>query len=127
MSKFCLCLLATLSSIAGAVEVTKDNGMYTHPDYPANQFELPVPQHLASEAARDEWRDQRFGLFIHWGIYSVLEGMWKGEQIPDLGEQIQRHAKISGREYVPVAQRFNPVKFDARELLRTSEWILRAD
>ncbi len=113
--------LVALVSIAGAVKVQEDNGAYTHPDYPANQFDLPEPQHLASEAARDEWRAQRYGLFIHWGIYSVLEGMWKGEQIPDLGEQIQRHAKIPGREYVPVAQQFNPVKFDAREYARLAK------
>lgn len=111
-------MFLVLAASAGAVQVRDDNGMYTHTDYPASQFNLPQPQHLASEAARDEWRDQRFGLFIHWGIYSVLEGMWKGEQIPDLGEQIQRHAKIPGREYVEVAKQFNPVKFDAREYAR---------
>ena len=112
------CLTATLSA---AVEVKDDNGIYTHPDYPGTQVDLPEPQHLASEEARDEWRDARFGLFIHWGIYSVLEGMWKGEQIPDLGEQIQRHAKIPGKEYVPVAAQFNPVKFDAREYARLAK------
>lgn len=106
---------------ADAVQVTEDSGMYTHPDYPGNQFDLPAPRHLASEAARDTWRDQRFGLFIHWGIYAVLEGMWKGEQIPDLGEQIQRHAKIPGKEYIEVARRFNPVKFDARAYARLAK------
>ena len=88
-------------------------GVYTAADYPAIFFELPEPKYPASDKAKNQWRQQRFGLFIHWGIYAGLEGMWKGEQIPDLGEQIQRHAKISGREYVPVAAKFNPVKFDA--------------
>ena len=110
-----------MGASAGAVEVTEDNGVYTHPDYPGNQFDLPAPQRLASQVARDQWREQRFGLFIHWGIYSVLEGMWRGEQIADLGEQIQRHAKIPGREYVPIAGRFNPVKFDAREYARVAK------
>jgi len=109
------------AATAGAVQVTEDCGMYTHPDYPGNQLDLPAAQHLASEEARDTWRDQRFGLFIHWGVYAVLEGMWKGEQIPDLGEQIQRHAKIPGREYVEVAKRFNPVKFDARAYARLAK------
>jgi alpha-L-fucosidase len=47
--------------------------------------------------------------------------MWKGEQIPDLGEQIQRHAKIPGKEYVPVGAKFNPVKFDARGYARLAK------
>ena len=51
----------------------------------------------------------------------MLEGVWQGEQISDLGEQIQRHAKIPGREYVPVARRFDPVKFDARAYARLAK------
>ncbi|VGO16331.1 hypothetical protein PDESU_04922 [Pontiella desulfatans] len=84
------------------------------PAYPRNVCALPSPENPADKEHLEEWTNAKFGLFIHWGIYSVLEGMWKGEQIPDLGEQIQRHAKIPGREYVEVAKQFNPVKFDGR-------------
>ncbi|MCK4959540.1 MAG: alpha-L-fucosidase, partial [Planctomycetes bacterium] len=104
-----------------AVTVRDAGGVYTHADYPANFYELLKTKYPASQGARDEWRNQRFGLFIHWGIYATLEGMWKGEQIPDLGEQIQRHAKIPGKEYVPVAAQFNPVKFDARSYARLAK------
>jgi len=28
------------------------------------------------------WREARFGLFIHWGLYAQPAGVWKGEEIP---------------------------------------------
>ncbi|MCD6359544.1 MAG: alpha-L-fucosidase [Armatimonadetes bacterium] len=59
------------------------------------------------------WREARFGMFIHWGIYAVPAGVWKGEQIPSLGEWIMRNAKIPIEEYEKLAEQFNPVKFDA--------------
>ena len=61
------------------------------------------------------WEEARFGMFIHWGIYSVPAGFWKGEPIPSLGEWIMRNAKIPIQEYEQLAGQFNPVKFNARE------------
>lgn len=61
------------------------------------------------------WREARFGLFIHWGIYSVPAGIWKGEPVPSLGEWIMHNAKIPLEEYAPLAKQFNPVKFSAKE------------
>ena len=54
----------------------------------------------------------KFGMFIHWGVYSIPAGVWKGKQIEKLGEQIMRHAKISVDEYEAIAKQFNPVNFD---------------
>jgi len=65
------------------------------------------------EAALNEWSAMKFGLFIHWGIYSIPAGVWDGAPIEKLGEQIQRHAKIPHDEYAALASQFNPVKFDA--------------
>ena len=61
------------------------------------------------------WREARFGLFIHWGIYSVPAGFWKGQPIPSLGEWIMHNAKIPLEEYAPLAKQFNPVRFNAEE------------
>ncbi len=61
------------------------------------------------------WREARFGLFIHWGIYAVPAGLWKGQPIPSLGEWIMRNAKIPIPEYEQLARVFNPVEFSARE------------
>ena len=61
------------------------------------------------------WREARFGMFIHWGIYAVAAGRWKGEQVPSLGEWVMYNAKIPVEEYETLAPQFNPVKFDAEE------------
>jgi len=52
--------------------------------------------------------DQRFGMFVHFGVYSRLAGMWKGQQIPSLGEWIMRRAEIPLAEYTREAYQFNP-------------------
>ncbi|MGA2328272.1 MAG: alpha-L-fucosidase [Bryobacteraceae bacterium] len=61
------------------------------------------------------WREARFGMFIHWGIYAVPAGEWKGQPIPGIGEWIMHRAKIPVREYEKLAAQFNPVKFNADE------------
>ncbi len=61
------------------------------------------------------WREARFGMFIHWGLYALPAGEWKGKPIPSIGEWIMRNAKIPIPEYEEIAKSFNPVKFDAEE------------
>lgn len=58
------------------------------------------------------WREARFGMFIHWGVYSVPAGTYKGRRIPDLGEWIMKNGQIPLAEYRQYAQQFNPVKYD---------------
>ena len=68
-------------------------------------------------AERDQrmtwWRDARFGMFIHWGLYAVPAGTWNGKQIPGIGEWIMNTGKIPVKDYEKFAAQFNPVKFDA--------------
>jgi alpha-L-fucosidase len=59
------------------------------------------------------WREAKFGMFIHWGIYSVPAGTWKGQQIGGIGEWIMNSGKIPVADYEKFAAEFNPVKFDA--------------
>ena len=61
------------------------------------------------------WRDARFGMFIHWGLYSVPAGEYKGKRSKDIGEWIMRWANIPRADYEKFAPQFNPVKFDADE------------
>ncbi len=64
--------------------------------------------------ARLAWfRDAKFGLFIHWGLYSLPAGEWQGQSVPGIGEWIMNRAKIPVHQYEQLATRFNPVKFDA--------------
>ncbi|MBM3859214.1 MAG: hypothetical protein FJ395_06140 [Verrucomicrobia bacterium] len=58
------------------------------------------------------WRDAKFGMFIHWGVYAVPAGTYRGEQIPRIGEWIMLNAKIPVAEYRAFARQFNPVKYD---------------
>ncbi len=67
------------------------------------------------------WREARFGMFIHWGIYAVAAGRWKGEFIPSLGEWIMYNARIPVEEYERLAGRFNPVEFDAEQWVSLAE------
>ena len=62
----------------------------------------------------DWWRDAKFGLFIHWGLYAIPAGVWKDEHVPGIGEWIMLRARIPVAEYSPLAERFNPVAFDAK-------------
>jgi alpha-L-fucosidase len=58
------------------------------------------------------WRDARFGMFIHWGVYSVPAGRYEGKKIPGLGEWIMHDAKIPRATYQQFATQFNPVNYD---------------
>ncbi len=58
------------------------------------------------------WREARFGMFIHWGVYAVPAGMYKGEQIPGYSEWIMLFSRIPVDEYKSYAKEFNPVHYD---------------
>jgi alpha-L-fucosidase len=66
------------------------------------------------------WRDAKFGMFVHWGIYSLPAGEWKGKKVSGYAEHLMRKEKISKKDYLAVAHQFNPVLFDA------DKWILDA-
>ncbi len=63
----------------------------------------------------DWWREVKFGMFIHWGLYAIPAGIWDGKEIPGIGEWIMYRARIPVAEYEKLAEQFNPVKFDAAE------------
>ncbi|MGD8239336.1 MAG: alpha-L-fucosidase [Armatimonadota bacterium] len=67
------------------------------------------------------WREAKLGMFVHWGLYAVSAGTWKGEQIPGLSSWTMHRARIPIAEYEPLARELNPVKFDAREWVRLAE------
>jgi len=69
----------------------------------------------------DQWfRDAKFGAFIHFGVYSMLEGQYKGRgEQHRYSEWIMFSAKISTKEYKEIAATFNPAEFDAAEWAKT--------
>ncbi|MHB1462563.1 MAG: alpha-L-fucosidase [Armatimonadota bacterium] len=64
------------------------------------------------------WREARFGMMIHWGLYSVLGGEWKGQRQKNIGEWIMSEFRIPIAEYEQLAAEFNPVAFDADQWAR---------
>ena len=59
------------------------------------------------------WRGARFGMFIHWGLYSVPAGEYRGRDVDGASEWIMNNGPIPVSEYEGYTARFNPVKFDA--------------
>jgi alpha-L-fucosidase len=58
------------------------------------------------------WREARFGMFIHWGVYTVPAGTHNGQKINRIGEWIMNRGKIPVAEYRNYAKQFNPVHYD---------------
>src|SRR5262245_26335794 len=61
---------------------------------------------------RLEWfREAKYGLFIHWGLYAIPAGQWNGKRSPGLGEWVMFRSRVPVAEYEKLTTRFNPVKF----------------
>jgi len=65
------------------------------------------------------WRDARFGMFIHWGLYAVPAGKW--DTTTSYGEWIRTSAQIPLKRYDSLAQHFNPFRFDASQWVRMAK------
>ena len=65
------------------------------------------------DARMQWWRDAQFGMFIHWGAYSVPAGVYHGERTDGIGEWIMSHSKVPIPEYEQFVHAFNPTKYDA--------------
>src|SRR5882757_2253275 len=76
---------------------------------------------LSQDERMQWWRDGRFGLFIHWGLYAIPAGEWKGKDIPGIGEWIMKRAGIPVAEYRELAKQFNPVQFDAKAFVAVAK------
>jgi alpha-L-fucosidase len=74
---------------------------------------------LRTDDRKDWWRDARFGMFIHWGLYAIPAGKW-GDRT-DYGEWIRSSAHIPREEYESLRGRFNPAKFDARAWVKLAK------
>lgn len=85
---------------------------------------LMLPKGISAQESRtDWWTDARFGMFIHWGLYSGAEGLWKGEKIRhfnNYAEWIKYRNRIPTEEYGKLAERF------VWDDINPEEWVLLA-
>jgi alpha-L-fucosidase len=92
------------------------------PEGRAPAREVLMPTAAERDARLGWWREARFGMFVHWGVYSSLSGTWNGRAYGGYGEHIQRMAKIPIPVYrKEVAGKFNPVDFNADEWIRLAK------
>lgn len=77
--------------------------------------------HISKDSALVEFNNAKFGLFIHWGLYSALAAEWQGNRIPGLSEWIMYHAKISRADYGNLAKQFNPIEFNAEQWVQVAK------
>jgi alpha-L-fucosidase len=80
-------------------------------------------QALSSEQRLEWFREAKFGMFIHWGPYSLLAGEWNGRtiQVGRNAEWIMKFLTIPVNEYREIAHDMNPVKFNAHEWVKLAK------
>lgn len=67
------------------------------------------------------FKHARFGMFIHWGLYAIPSGRWKGKRMDYIGEWIQSRFRIPNAEYSKLTEEFNPLHFDADEWVKCAK------
>ena len=72
-----------------------------------------MSEHTERERRIAWWREAKFGMFIHWGLYALPAGEWHGKYHEGIGEWIMFKARISIADYESLARKFNPTAFDA--------------
>ena len=86
---------------------------------------VPAAAQTTADAKREThlkwWREARFGMFIHWGLYAVPAGEWNGTPVRGLGEWIMANARIPRDQYAELTKQFNPIKFNADEWVQIAK------
>ena len=117
------------SSLRGAVVVAALAALSVDDVRPA-VAQAPAPTPTPTLAPTDDpartqrlawFKQAKYGMFIHFGLYAIPAGEWKGKTIPGIGEWIMNRAKIPVTEYELLAKQFNPVKFNADEWVQLAQ------
>jgi alpha-L-fucosidase len=111
-------LLATTSFIPSIMQAQLEG---SKPDAAAMNHPVPAIQDTETPAQHDArmqwWREARFGMFIHWGLYSIPAGEWHGQRTTHIGEWIMNDLSIPVADYKAFAAQFNPTAFSAHDIV----------
>jgi len=69
----------------------------------------------------ESWKKMKFGLMMHWGLYSVAGGVWQGKNIEGYNEQIKHRAKISWPDYLTLCEGFTAEKWDPDQIVKVAQ------
>ncbi|QEE30287.1 alpha-L-fucosidase [Terriglobus albidus] len=107
------CVLSSVSAYGQLEGHAIESSATPHP-VPAIQDKETPAQHDARMAW---WREARFGMFIHWGLYAVPAGEWHGQRTTHIGEWIMNDLSIPVADYKQFATNFNPTGFSAHDIV----------
>ena len=106
----CICLLGGSIPAAAAKDAQAEG--YVGADGRWHETEQLKQNRLAW------WKEGKFGMFIHWGLYSIPAGTWQGKETDGYSEWIMWRRKIPVAKYERFAGQFNPIKFNADEWVK---------
>jgi alpha-L-fucosidase len=102
-----LSICAAILGMAACSCIAQATGSQSAADKPQ-----PLSQPRPSAETVKQWSDRKFGMFIHFGLYSPFGGIWQGKQIEGYSEQIMAHGRIPVDDYAATVSSFNPTAFD---------------
>ncbi|MCG9792337.1 alpha-L-fucosidase [Flavobacterium algicola] len=92
----------------------------------SNKSQTYEQMNASKTKSEEAFNDAKFGMFIHWGLYAIPGGIWKGKKMeelkgPKVAEWIQFAAQIPRAEYAELAKQFNPTQFDAEAIAKLAK------
>jgi alpha-L-fucosidase len=112
-----VCLFPYTRTLCSQTPGTSNKPVSTSSSLPPDEPQ-PLPGSRPSNATIRQWQDRKFGMFIHFGLYSAYGGMVNGKKIDNgYSEQIMANAPIPRDEYAASAAKFNPTNFDPEAIV----------
>jgi alpha-L-fucosidase len=85
------------------------------------QTPAPKPVDPVKEKRLEWFREAKYGMFIHWGLYAIPAGDWHGRRCLGLGEWLMNRCQVPVKEYEQLASQFNPVKYNPDEWVQLAQ------